>query len=65
MAAELDPRAAFRLGTIQAGTFKIVGAELDMGAKLLPQLILDLRTMKKLSRKRSKVAQEFHTSSGC
>ena len=34
-AAELDAREAFCLGTIQAGTFKVVGAVLDMGAKFL------------------------------
>ena len=44
---ELDARAAFRLGSIQAGTLQIVGTILDMGAKLFFHVIGDLRTMKK------------------
>jgi hypothetical protein len=61
-AAELDPRAPFCLGTIEAGTFQIVGAVLDMGAKLLLHLIRNLRRMKKFSGKGMKLGQEFHYS---
>jgi hypothetical protein len=64
MAAELDARPAFCLGTTEAGTCKIIGAVLDVRAKLLLHVILDVGTMEKLRGKRTKVGHEFHTSSG-
>src|SRR5215469_2245245 len=42
----------------------MVGTVLDVGAQLLLHVLLDVRTMKKLSGKRTKVGQEFHNSSG-
>jgi hypothetical protein len=63
-AAELDARAAFGLSAIQAGTFKIVGAVLDMRAKLLLDLIRDLIMMKKLTGNGAIVGPESHISSG-
>jgi hypothetical protein len=47
MASELDARAALGLDTIDPGTFKVISAVLNVCAKLLLQVILGLRTMKK------------------
>ena len=55
MTAELDARAAFRIGAIQASTFNIIGAVLNVRAKLFLRVILDLRTMKKPGGKGTKV----------
>jgi len=65
IAAELDARASFCLGTIQAGALKIIRAELNMGAKLIVHFIPNLGTMEKLSSNGTNPVQESHTSSGC
>jgi hypothetical protein len=46
LSAEFDSRAPLCLGTGQPGTFQIVGAVLDMRAKLLLHLGVDLGTLK-------------------
>jgi hypothetical protein len=51
-----------RLGPRKPGTFQIVGAVLDMGAKLLLHLISNLRTMNKFSGKRTKIGEKSHFS---
>jgi len=49
--AELDARTSFCLGTTQAGTLQIVRAVLDVAAKLLFDVIRNLRRAKKPSSK--------------
>src|SRR5262252_878880 len=62
-AAELDARAAFGFGAIETRAFQIIRTVQDVGTKLLLHVFLDMRTMKKLSGKRTKVGHEFHNSS--
>ena len=64
MAAKFDARAAFGLGAIQTGSFQIVGAVLDVGAKLLLHVLVELRTMKKPGGDGMKVGQQLHIFSG-
>jgi hypothetical protein len=64
-APELDACAAFRLGAAEPGTFQIIGAMLDVGAKLLLDLGVYLGTLKKSGDAEAKPIQKFHTSSGC
>ena len=64
MAAELDVRAALCLGTIHAGTFQIVRAMLDVRAKFLFHLGVDLRTLEQSGDAEANPVEEFHSSSG-
>jgi hypothetical protein len=63
--AEFDARAALCLGTIKAGTFQIVGTVLDVRAKFLLHLGVDLGTLEESSHAEAKRIEEFHVSSGC
>ena len=61
---ELDAGAPFCLAAIYARALQIVGAVLDVRAKLLLHLLGDLDGMKKFSANRAKIGQDFHSSSG-
>jgi hypothetical protein len=58
-------RAAFCLGTIKAGTFKIVSAMLDVAANFLLDLGVDFRTPEEGGDAGMKQIEDFHFPSGC
>ncbi len=64
-AAELDVCAALRLCTSQAGTFKVIGAVLDVGTEFLLDLGVHLGTLEESGDAEAKRSEEIHTSSGC
>src|ERR1035437_5369670 len=68
--AELNARAAFRLGAIKSGALKVVGAVLNVRPKLLLQIGVESGALKESSGAETEPVESekngvLHTSSGC